>query len=194
MSAAPKLHMTEEEYLAYDLANEGKHEFYNGEVVAMAGASEAHALVTANISRALGNAMEGGPCRVYSSDFRVNIAETGAYVYPDLTVVCGKSDVRATTPKSLLNPTIVVEVLSASNAAHDRGPKAAHYRRIPSLVAYVLVAIADRRVEVYYRGADRVWSLAEAQGDEGDFSVPPMELVFPVAKVWAGLDQVESPE
>lgn len=143
---------------------------------------------------ALNARLQGGPCRVYSSGFRVNRAETGAYVYADLTVVCGKSNVRATTPESLLNPTIVVEVLSESNAAQDRGPKAAHYSRIPSLVAYVLVPIAERRVEVYYRVAHQVWSLAEAQGDEGDFSVPPMELAFPVAKACVGLDQVESQE
>lgn len=194
MSAVTKLHMTEGEYLAYDLANDGKHEFYNGDVVAMAGATEAHALVTANLMATLHAKLEGGPCRVYSSDFRVSIHETGAYVYPDLTLVCGKSDVRATTPKSLLNPTLVVEVLFAGNAAHDRGPKAAHYRRVPSLRAYMLVAIEDRRIEVYYRGSDEVWRLAEVQGDVGDVTIPSMELAFPVAKAWAGLDQVDGPE
>ena len=181
--------MTEQEYLAFDQDQPLRHEFYNGEVVAMAGASEAHALVTANLIGVLRGRLAGSGCRVYSADLRVQVAETGAYVYPDLTVVCGPSTLLPTTPVTLLNPRVVVEVLSESTSAHDRGAKAAHYRRLPSLGAYVLVSIEERRVEVYYRGEDGIWRLAEAEG-EGEVAVPPLGVTLPLGEVWMGLEEI----
>jgi Uma2 family endonuclease len=189
MAAGPHPYVSEAEYLAYDLAHEGRHEFYNGEIVAMAGATEAHALVTANLTRGLGNRLRGTQCRVYSADLRVHTEEDGAYVYPDVTVVCGPSVLLPTSPPTLVNPTLVCEVLSPSNAAHDRGAKSAHYRRMPSLAAYLLVDIDARRVEAYYRGEDGVWRLSEAQG-AGRLEVPTMQLSLELAEAWEGLEQL----
>ena len=189
MSALPSPTMTADEYLAYDAVQPGRHEFYNGDVVAMAGASEAHALVTANLTGALRNRLAGQGGRVYSADLRVHVSDTEAFVYPDLCVVCGPSELLPTTPVTLVNPRVVVEVLSESTAAHDRGPKAAHYRRLPALGAYMLVSIEERRVEVYYRGEDGVWRLAEAQGD-GVVEVPPLGLALPLTEFWAGLEEL----
>ncbi|MBI5493598.1 MAG: Uma2 family endonuclease [Deltaproteobacteria bacterium] len=115
--------MTEEQYLAFDIANEGKHEFVNGEAVAMAGASEAHSILQANILVALTNRLRGGRCRVHGSDLRVRLAETGMYAYPDVTVVCGKAEFAPTRPESLLNPRVIVEVLSETTANYDLGAK-----------------------------------------------------------------------
>lgn len=184
--------MTEAEYLAYDLAHEGRHEFVNGEVLAMAGGSEAHALATANVVRLLGNALVGKPCRAYSSDLRVRIDETSLYAYPDVTVVCGRAELAPTTPPTLLNPRVVVEVLSESTEAHDRGAKAAHYRRRASIEAIVFVATAERRVEVQSRNADGTWTLQEVAG-EGDVPVPPLGIALPLAEVYAGFDQLGEP-
>lgn len=186
MGAAPFLHMTEAEYLAYDLSHEGRHEFVNGEVLAMAGGSEAHALATANVIVALAAALRGGPCRVYSNDLRVRVDETGLYAYPDVTVVCGRAELAPTNPPTLLNPRVVVEVLSDSTEAHDRGAKAAHFRRRASIEALVFVSTTEMRVEVYTRGEDGAWTLREAT--EGEIGVPPLGVSLPLVEVYAGFD------
>lgn len=190
MSAVASPRISVAEYLARSQESELRLEYYNGEVVSMVGSSAAHALVTMNLGRLLGNALHGGPCRVFSADLRVHVVETEAWIYPDLTVVCGPPRLLPTRPQTLANPTLVVEVLSKSTAAHDRGPKAAHYRRLGSLGAYVLVDIAQRRVECTWRGEDGVWRLAEAQGEEG-LQLPVLDVFLPLADLWEGLDEVE---
>jgi Uma2 family endonuclease len=179
--------MTEAEYLAYDLAHEGCHEFVNGDVVAMAGGSEAHALATMNVGRALGNLLAGGPCRVYSADLRVRVRETGVYAYPDVTVVYGRAELDNGRPPSLLNPRVVVEVLSDSTEAHDRGAKAAHYRRHPSVEVLVLVGTQERRVEVQVRNADGTWTLSETS-EAGSVRLGPLGVELRLEEVYAGWD------
>ncbi len=191
MSAQRVTNMTVEEYLAYDLAHEGRHEFVNGEVLAMAGASEGHALATVNLSAALHAALAGSRCRVYSSDLRVHIGETDLYAYPDLTIVCGRAELTPTQPPSVLNPRVVVEVLSPSTEAFDRGAKAAHYRRRPSIEAIVFVATSERRVEVHVRNDDGSWTLREAR--TGDVAIPPLGVSIPVEQVYAGFDELVDP-
>jgi Uma2 family endonuclease len=191
MSAQRVTNMTVEEYLAYDLAHEGRHEFVNGEILAMAGASEGHALATMNLGRALGNVLSGSRCRVYSSDLRVHIGETDLYAYPDLTIVCGRAELTPTQPPSVLNPRVVVEVLSPSTEAFDRGAKAAHYRRRPSIEAIVFVATSERRVEVHVRNDDGSWTLREAR--TGDVAIPPLGVSIPVEQVYAGFDELVDP-
>lgn len=186
MSALPALVMSEAEYLAYDLAHEGRHEFVNGEVIAMSGASEAHALATMNLAAALHRALRGGPCRVYSNDLRVRIDETGLYAYPDVSIVCGRAELAATNPPSLLNPKVLVEVLSASTEAHDRGAKAAHYRRRPSVEALVFVATRAPHVEVHTRNPDGSWTLWEATS--GSIAIAPLGITLDLADVYEGFD------
>lgn len=127
------------EYLALDAASDEKSEFVNGEIVAMAGATEAHSLLQANALIAFARRLHGGgPSRVHGPDLRVRIDETGMYAYPDVVVVCGKPEWAPTRPESLLNPSVIVEVLSESTAGYDRGPKLHHYRRRPSVQAILL--------------------------------------------------------
>jgi Uma2 family endonuclease len=180
--------MTEEEYLLYDASHEGHHELINGELVSMAGGSEAHALAIANVIAWLHGALRGSPCRTYSNDLRVHLKETGLYAYPDVTVVCGRADLTATNPPSLLNPRVIVEVLSESTEAHDRGAKAAHYRQCASVEAIVFVATAMLRVEVLTRAADGAWILQEATS--GDLAIPPLGVAIPVDAVYAGFDEL----
>ena len=112
---------------------------------------------------ALGNALQGRPCRVFSSDLKIFIAETQLATYPDLSVVCGKLETTPEDANLVTNPTLIVEVLSDSTEAYDRGAKFAHYRRLPSLREYVLVSQTDRRIEVFRRTEDgRRWELEEA--------------------------------
>jgi Uma2 family endonuclease len=166
--------MSEAEYLAYDRSHEGKHELVNGEVVAMSGASDAHDRIQVNAVVALANRLRGGPCRVRGADLRVRLEETGLYAYPDLTVVCGEPHFAPTTPVTLLNPRVIVEVLSESTEEYDRGAKVAHYRRRASVDEILLIDSRQPLVEVLRRNADGTWTLSEHR--EGLVRVLDVEL------------------
>lgn len=153
--------MTEAEYLAYDQDRDVKHEFVNGEVVAMAGVTESHSALQVNLTLALGTRLRGGECRVHGSDLRVRLDETGLYGYPDLTVVCGEARFAPTKPVSLLNPCLIVEVLSESTEEYDRGAKVAHYRHRSSVDTILLVDSRRRLVELLTRNPDGTWTLSE---------------------------------
>lgn len=189
MSALARTRMTVEEYLAYDLAHEGKHEFVNGEMWAMAGAHPVHNLITANITVALGRRLERTACFPLTADTRVLLDETGLYCYPDLTVVCGRTETVPTNPPTLTNPTVIFEVLSESTALFDKDVKFAHYRRRASVQAVVFVSWPDRRVEVYTRDPDG-WRLTEAQGSEV-LPLVCLGITLPLDEVYARVELVE---
>jgi Uma2 family endonuclease len=150
MSAA-KHRITAAEYLAFERQAESKHEFINGQIVAMAGTSPEHSLIVMNVGAELRSRLRARGCRTYSSDLRVKISPTGSYVYPDVTVVCGTPELEEAHLKTLLNPTLIVEVLSPSTETFDRGDKFDHYRMLTSLREYILVAQDKVRVERYVR-------------------------------------------
>lgn len=153
--------MTYAEYMAFEQASVEKHEFFNGEVFAMAGGTLERGALAAAAILALGKALEDRPCRMFTSDVRVRIHATGLTTYPDLSVACGKAEVDAEDSHALVNPVLIVEVLSDSTEAYDRGEKAAHYRHIPSLKEYVLVSQHRPRIEVYRRNEAGRWELYE---------------------------------
>src|SRR5262245_26620705 len=140
VSTAEKRRMTREEYLEFERASEEKHEFFDGEVFAMAGARRRHNQIVINIGGELRQALRERTCEVYASDMRVRIPETNRYVYPDVTIACGEPRFEDAKEDTLVNPTIVFEVLSDSTEAYDRGDKFALYQTIPSLAEVVLVA------------------------------------------------------
>jgi Uma2 family endonuclease len=152
----PKPRMTYAEYLALEKRSAEKHEYLRGEVWAMAGGTPTHAKLQVNVSSALSAALRGRPCGVYSSDLRVRVQATDRSTYPDVTVVCGKRETASDDEDAVVNPVVIVEVLSASTEASDRGEKFAHYQRLPSLMEYVLVNHEKQRVEVFRRGAG-IW-------------------------------------
>ena len=131
--------MTYAEYLAAEAVSEVRHEYLNGEVWAMAGGTPEHAALAAAMIRELGASLRGKPCRPFSSDLRVHIPDAGLSTYPDVSVVCGQLETAPDDKDAVTNPIVLVEVLSESTEGYDRGAKAAHYRRIPSLREYVLV-------------------------------------------------------
>jgi Uma2 family endonuclease len=149
-------------YLGVDEGSDVRHEFLDGEIYAMAGGTPEHAALGMAFGSALVEQLRGGPCRVYSSDLRVRVLETGLASYPDVTVVCGPVELDG-EGKSAVNPTVVVEVTSESTEAFDRGEKLAHYQRIPSLRAGVIVSHRERQVEVWERGGDGAWQRTEAR-------------------------------
>lgn len=167
MSSRHKTLLTSEEYLAIERKSEVKHEYFAGEMFAMVGASKRHNLITANIIRILGNQLLDRPCNVYPSDMRVKVSATGKYTYPDVVVACEEEKFDDAENDTLLNPVVVVEVLSESTEAYDRGMKFEQYQRIESLTEYLLVAQEPSRVEQYVRQSDREWKYFEYH-DAGD--------------------------
>lgn len=192
MSAAPRLRMSVEQYLVWDRDHEGRHEHVNGETWAMAGAEPAHNLVCANLTGALIARLRGSGCRVYTADQRVLVDETGLYCYPDLTVVCGPPETLATTPRTITNPRVLVEVLSPSTASFDKDVKFAHYRRRASVAAVLFVSLPERRLERYAR-TPAGWLLTEAGGD-GVLAVPELGVELPLAEVYDGVDEALAAE
>ena len=156
MSAVPKGFLTPQEYLAQERRAELKSEYYRGEVFAMAGATFEHTLIKDNFAREAGNQMKGRPCVVLTSDMRVKVDPTGLYTYPDAAIVCDGPRFEDNVFDTLLNPQVVMEVLSDSTEKYDRGAKFRHYRQIASLKEYLLVAQDRPLVERYTRNSTRL--------------------------------------
>lgn len=161
MSHRGKTLLTPEEYLAVERRSEVKHEYFAGEMFAMVGASKRHNLITANIIRVLGNQLLDRPCNVYPSDMRVKISATGKYTYPDVVVACEEEKFDDAENDTLLNPVVVIEVLSEFTEAYDRGRKFEQYQNIDSLTEYLLVAQEPFRVEQYVRQSNREWRYSD---------------------------------
>jgi Uma2 family endonuclease len=165
MMPAQKGRMTYAEYLALEERSlDVKHEFVDGEVYAMAGGTPDHGALTVAFASEVRTALGTRPCRVFSSDVRIRIVATGMAAYPDVSVVCGKLEADPEDASAITDPVLVVEILSDSTEARDRGVKAAHYRHIPSLREYVLVSQRERRVEVHRRNEAGRWELFEYEG------------------------------
>lgn len=154
---------TAEEYLTLERSSPIKSEFHDGRIYAMTGASRKHNLITVNIAGELRNQLKKRRCEAYGRDMRVKAAESHSYHYPDIVVVCGEPQFEDAHVDTLLNPTLLIEVLSPSTEAYDRGGKFAHYRKIPTLREYLLVSQDQPSIERYVRQGD-VWVLSEAAG------------------------------
>lgn len=148
---APRHHYSFAEYLDVEEISQVRHEYYAGEIYAMAGGTPEHAAIAAAVTAALGRQLVGKPCRVYSSDLRVRIVATGLATYPDVTVICGPSERDPESPTHVVNPKLVVEVLSPSTEAYDRTEKLQHYQQVPSLDAIVLVEADGHQVTLWAR-------------------------------------------
>ena len=160
---AEKIEISPEAYLEMERKAETKSEYINGCVLAMAGASRRHNQIVFNLARIIGNQLENRPCAAYVGDMRVKVRETGMYAYPDLAAVCDEPEFEDAQVDTLLNPSLIVEVLSASTEVYDRGEKFAHYRRLSSLSEYVLVSQDKVRVELFSRQGKK-WVFSEYAG------------------------------
>jgi Uma2 family endonuclease len=155
--AAHELKMTPEEYLAFERASEEKHEYVDGEIFAMSGGSREHSLIAGNVVREVGNALLDRPCEVHGSDLKISAAKGTRYHYPDALVVCGEPLVEGKARDVVLNPKVVVEVLSDSTEPYDRGDKLRTYIGIATVTDYILVSQKEVRVEHYRRAAGGEW-------------------------------------
>lgn len=166
MASNPKTFYTPEEYLALERSSEIKHEYYNGEIFAMGGATEEHVSIVTNLVGELHSQLKTGPCKVYSNDLRVQVSLSGLYTYPDVIVLCEKPRFSEKQGDTLLNPALIIEVLSDSTKDYDRGGKFEQYRAIDSFVEYLLIAQDRPHVEHYSRQPNGSWLLQETNNLE----------------------------
>ncbi len=188
MSSQVKTFLTPEEYLALERAADYKSEYFNGEIFAMTGASRKHNLIAVNVVAALHPQLRKRPCEIYTSDMRVKVNATGLYTYPDVTVVCETPLLEDHWKDTLLNPTLLVEILSKSTAGYDRGEKFEHYRKLPSLAEYLLIAQDKHHVEHYARQPDNQWLLSETNDSQATIDLPSIVCRLMLADVY---DKVE---
>lgn len=171
MNAVPERYISLDEYFLLEEAGEGKHEYYSGAIYDMTGASRWHNLLAANVVGMLHAQLRGKSCTVYLSDLRLKVEATGLYTYPDAQVVCGDFHYADGRTDTVTNPTVIVEVLSPSTEAYDRGKKFQQYRTIASLREYLLISQDNMHVEHYQRQDEHRWQLTE-------YSQPAQQVVL----------------
>jgi Uma2 family endonuclease len=176
---------TPAEYLYWERKAETRHEYLDGVVVAMAGASREHTLIVGNIGRQLGNQLEERPCETYQTDMRVRVLECNRYYYPDIAVVCGEPQFEDAELDTLLNPTVIVEVLSDSTQRKDRGEKSDCYRTLESLQVYVLVSQHEPRIECFIRHSDNTWRYEATAGIDSVLTLEAIGCTLRLADVFA---------
>jgi Uma2 family endonuclease len=183
-------HATIAEYLRHEQTATNKHEYRDGEIVAMAGNSYSHSLIAANFIGELRNALKGRPCRVLDSNLRIGIPRTPLYTYPDASVICGPAqiDPADATGQTATNPRLLVEILSPTTEAYDRGEKFNRYRQLDSLQEYVLISQDVARVEIFFRQPDGTWVFTSVSGVESRCRLASLDLTVPLAEIYAGVE------
>lgn len=187
MAAVPKTLISEEAYLEQERLAANKSEFYKGEVFAMAGASKEHNKIVAAIIGEMYNLLKGKSCSIFPSDIRVHNSANGLYTYPDVSVVCGKEEYLDDKYDTLLNPTVIFEVLSPSTEDYDRGTKFKLYRTISSLENYVVVSSTEYGAEVYTRKGE-AWVLTTAKDINSSIHISAINYDIALSDIYAQID------
>ena len=190
MTSQPKAYLTPEEYLTFERKAEYKNEYIDGEVIAMTGASRRHNLITINLGREISQQLKGRACEAYASDMRVRIPSKRMYTYPDVVVICDEPQFEDDYLDTLLNPTVIIEVLSVSTERYDRFKKFSFYRTIESLAEYILVAQHEYRVEQYTKQPDGRWLLSDHRSPEGVVELTSIQCTLALCEVY---DKVSLP-
>ena len=185
MSSLPSYYLSPEEYLVIERQAEHKSEYVDGAMYAMAGSSERHNLITGNIITELNIQLRKAPCRVYPSDLKVRVPESRRFFYPDVSVVCGETEFADDERDVILNPILVVEVLSESTAAFDRGKKFQSYQQIESLQEYLLVAQDEHDVEHYLRQENGHWLYTKVTGLEKAILLPTLKCQLLLSDIYS---------
>lgn len=191
MTVHSRAYLTPEEYLSLERAAETKSEYIDGEMVAMTGVSRSHNLIVTNLIRDLSTQVKRRPCEVYPSEMRVWIPATGLYTYPDVVVVCGEPALVDDHFDVLTNPTVLIEVLSPTTEAYDRGRKFEHYLTLASLREYLLVSQDQPRVEQFIRQDDGAhWTFSAETGLDATVELPSIQCRLALAEIY---DKVSFP-
>lgn len=187
MSSAPERKITVAEYLAGEREGTIKHEYYEGQVFAQAGASPNHNRIAVRLINSLYSQLSGRGCEVYPSDMRIKVKRTGLYTYPDVTVTCGTEEFEDDHGDTLINPLVIIEVLSPSTESYDRGKKFLHYQMIQSLQEYLLVAQDGTQIEHYVRQPDDQWLYSLETEREGSVMLPSINCTLKLADVYKNI-------
>lgn len=185
-SSTPNL-LSEREYLDLERRSEIRHEYIAGRVFAMSGASRRHNLIAGNLYALLWSQLRGRQCEAYMSNMRVTVGPTGMYTYPNIVALCGEPRFEDEHVDTLLNPSVIIEVLSETTEAYDRGEKFAHYRRLETLREYVLVAQDKVRVEHYQREGEQ-WVLSEISDPRGTLRLAALDSSVDVGAIYEKVD------
>jgi Uma2 family endonuclease len=181
--------VTPEEYLERELQSEEKNEYFNGEIFAIGRPSATHTWIVTNVAIEFGQQLKRKPCRVASSEMRLRVTPTGLYTYPDVMVICGDVEYAAEQKDTVLNPAVIVEVLSPSTQDYDRGPKFDHYRTLPSLIDYLTIAQDRPHVVVHYtRQSANSWLLVEFSDLGESIPLASISCILHLAEVY---DKIE---
>jgi Uma2 family endonuclease len=184
MSAAPKKRWTPEEYLAFERSSDQKHEFIDGEIVAMVGASRNHIKISGNAFASLHTQLRNHQCEIYQSEMRVRVNQW-RYFYPDIVIVCGEAQFQDDADvDTLLNPTVIIEVLSPSTEKYDRTTKFHFYRGMASVREYMMIAQDSPRVERFVRQDDGSWRLNDFDGMDASFELKSIEATLALADIY----------
>ncbi len=193
VSAPAKSRLTPEEYLARERQAEARSEYLAGQTFLMGGASRRHVLIVTNVVGELRRQLKGRPCLLFSTDLRLRVTPTGLFTYPDVMVVCGEATYVDQEADTLTNPTLIVEVLSASTLDYDRGRKFEHYRSLASLQEYLLVAQAKVHVEHFQKQPDGRWVLAETSRRDDDVRLPSIGCDLALTEIYDKVDPIADP-
>ena len=185
MAVQTKNYVTPEEYLAAERAAEFRSEYYRGEVFAMFGASYNHNIIATNLLGLLYNVRQKG-CRAFGSDLRLHIPLNRLYTYPDVTVICGSPEFLDQQHDTVLNPSIIFEILSPSTENHDRGKKFMLYRSIPTLKEYILIGSHHHLIEKYARHADNHWVFTAYKQPEAVIALGGLDFNLSVQEIYSG--------
>ena len=188
MTAQPKRSLTEQEYIEFERESTTKHEYYDGQIYAMTGASRIHNLIVGNTLASLHGQLRRKPCEIFPSDMRVKIQKTGLNTYPDIVIICGELQFTDDVLDTLLNPLVLIEILSPSTERYDRGMKSQHYRTIETLRDYILIAQDHYHIEHYSRQDSGQWLLQEATGVEARIAILSIESTLLLADVYEKVD------
>jgi Uma2 family endonuclease len=188
MSTQPKAFLSPEQYLEIERRAEFKSEYYAGEMFAMSGGTGNHAWIIGNLVREIGTQLKGGPCRVCPTELRVRVSSTGLYTYPDVIVVCGDPEYADARRDTLLNPTLLIEVLSDSTRDYDRGRKFQHYRALPSVAEYLTVEQTEPHVEHYVRQPENRWLLTEFADPGQTVQLASIGCALPLSEIYDKID------
>lgn len=182
VASSPNSYLTPEEYLQLESSSDIKHEYLDGEIFAIAGATDTHVTIAGNIFAMLLTHLRGSGCRVYISDMKVKIETKNRFFYPDVMVTCKAEDRENSTYKEF--PRLIIEVLSDSTEAFDRGDKFADYQSLPSLQEYVLINTKKARIECFRRTDDGLWLLQFYELDKINFGLTSVEFTGKIEEVY----------
>lgn len=186
-------YISAEEYLERETQSNEKHEYYRGEIFAMSGASLPHNDIFSNLFVDIGHQLKGKNCKPYGSDLRIHIPKNTLYTYPDISIICGGTDLSDATFDTATNPSVIIELLSKTTRNYDKGEKFTLYRDIDSLKEYILVDTEKVYVEKHIRNTDNSWQLTDYRSLENSFTIDTVQLTLSLKDIYVGVKFDDAP-